>query len=79
LARPKDIKVYALSKKGSPSAAITNNYERIIKYFKVPGTVNIFDSDDTDISSWKSSILYVPIGMNFESGDAFHRRNKRRD
>ena len=63
---PKEMKLYALNKKGSPSSKITDNDERIIK---IPEITYKFDNY-TDIS-WTSNVLYVPNGSNFESGDAF--------
>ena len=63
---PKEMKLYALNKKGSPSSKITDNDERIIK---IPEITYKFDNY-ADIS-WKSNVLYVPNGSNFESGDAF--------
>jgi hypothetical protein len=63
---PKEMKIYALNKKGSSSSKITDSNERTIE---IPAITCNFDSY-TSISSWESSVLYVP-GSNFESGDAF--------
>ena len=63
---PKEMTVFSLNKKGSPSSKITDNDERIIK---IPAITHKFDSC-TDIS-WASNVFYVPTGSNFESGDAF--------